>query len=70
MDLVSEYRQGVRSDKFWKMAMNTRETQESLIEEQKTLHEEDGPMNNNLMSREVEVGSRVKSVAKASAYRI
>ena len=56
VELMSEDRQGVRSDKFWKMAMNTRETQESLIEEQKTLHEEDGPMSSNLMSREVGVG--------------
>ena len=49
---------------------NTRETSESLIEEEKTLHEEDGPVNSNLISKEVEVGSRVKSVAEASAYRI
>ena len=49
---------------------NTRETRQSLIEEQRTLHEEDGPVNSNLMSREVEIGSRVKSVAQASAYRI
>ena len=49
---------------------NTRETQESSIKEQKTLHEEDGPVNSNLMNREVEVGSSVKSVAEASAYRI
>ena len=40
------------------------------MDEQTTLHEEDGPVNSNLMSREVEVGSRVKSVAEASAYRI
>ena len=40
------------------------------MKEQKTLHEEDGSVNINLMSREVEVGSRVKYVAEASAYRI
>ncbi len=49
---------------------NTREMRGSSIEEQKTLHEEDGPVNSKLMSKEVEVGSRVKSVAEASAYRI
>ena len=38
---------------------NTRETCWSSIEKQKTLHEEDRPVNSNLMSREVEVGSRV-----------
>ena len=41
-----------------------------MIEEEKTLHEEDGPVNSKLISKEVEVGSRVKSVAEASAYRI
>ena len=40
-----------------------------MIKEQKNLHEEDGPVTNILMSREVEVGPRVKSVAEASAYR-
>ena len=49
---------------------NTREAPRSWIDEQKTLHEEDGPMTSNLMSREVGVGSRVKSVAEASAYRM
>ena len=49
---------------------NARETPRSSIEEEKTLHDEDGPVNNNLMSRKVEVGSRVKSVAEASVYRI
>ena len=44
--------------------------QGSSIEEQKTLHEDDGPVNSNLISREVEVGSRVKSVAEPSAYRM
>ena len=49
---------------------NIRERRRSSIEEQKTLHGEDGPVKSNLMSREVEVGSRVKSVAEASAYMI
>ena len=49
---------------------NTRETPRSSIKEEKTLHEEDGPVPSNLMNREAEVGSRVKSVAEASAYRI
>ena len=35
----------------------------------KTLHEEDGPVTSIFMSREVEVGSRVKSVAGVSACR-
>ena len=48
----------------------TRETPRSSIEEQKTLNEENVPVKSNLMSREVEVGSRVKSVAEPSAYRI
>jgi len=42
----------------------------SAIEEQKTLHEEDGPVTSILMSREVEVGPMCKSTAEASAYRI
>ena len=42
----------------------------SLIEEQKTLYDEDGPVNNNLMSREVEVWSRIKSIAETSVCRI
>ena len=49
---------------------HTRETQRSSIEEQKTLREEDGPVTRILMSRKGEVGSRVKSIAEASAYRI
>jgi hypothetical protein len=48
---------------------DTRETQRSAIEEQKILHEEDGPVTSILMSREVEVGPRVKTTAEASAYR-
>jgi len=37
--------------------------------EQKTLHEEDGSVTSILLSTEVEVGPRVKSIAEASAYR-
>jgi hypothetical protein len=48
----------------------TRETQPPSIEKQKTLHEEIGPVINNLMSREVEVGARGQSVSVASAYSI
>jgi hypothetical protein len=48
----------------------TRETRRTSIEEQKTLHEESGPVINNVMSREGEVGARVKSVSVASAYSI
>ena len=48
---------------------DTRETRRSAIEEQKTLHEEDGPVTSILMSKEVEVGPRVKSIAEASEYR-
>jgi hypothetical protein len=48
---------------------DTRETRRSAIEELKTLHEEDGPVNSVLMSREVEVGQRVRSIAEAYAYR-
>jgi hypothetical protein len=48
----------------------TREAQRPSIEERNTLHEESGPVINNLMSRDVEVGARVKSVSVASAYII
>jgi hypothetical protein len=48
----------------------TRETRRPSIEEQKTLREETGPVINNLMSREVDVGARGKSVSVASAYSI
>ena len=48
---------------------DTRVTRPSVIEEQKTLHEEDGLLTSILMSREVEVGPRVKSVADTSACR-
>ena len=36
----------------------------SAIEEQKTLHEEDGPVTSILMSSEVEVGPMFKSTAE------
>ena len=49
---------------------NTREMRRSSIEEQKNLHIADGTVNINLMSREVDFGSRVKSVAEASACMI
>ena len=39
------------------------------MEEQKTLHEENGPLTSILMSRKVEVGPRVKSIPETSAYR-
>ena len=69
--LMSEDRQEVRSDKFWKSKKEEYQGERgSSIEEQNNLHEENGPVNSNLMSREVQVGSRVKSVAEASAYRI
>ena len=42
------------------------ETRRSAIEEQKTLHEEDGPVTSILMSREVEVGPMFKSTAEGS----
>jgi hypothetical protein len=48
LDLMLEDRQGRRSDKFWKNGNHrtgvTRETRPSLLEEQKNLHEEDGPL--------------------------
>jgi hypothetical protein len=73
VDLVMEDRQGVRYDKFWEIETtergDTRVTRPSAIEEQKTLHEEDGPLTSILMSREVEVGPRVKSIADTSAYK-
>ena len=42
----------------------------SAFEEQRTLCEEGEPMTSILMSREVEVGSRDKSIAEASANRV
>ena len=48
---------------------DSREMRRSAIEEQKTLHEEDGPVTSILMSRGVEVGPMFKSTAEASAYR-
>jgi hypothetical protein len=81
--LMLEDRQGVRRDKFWEMEITERGTpaeredqrskncgtRRSTIEELKTLHEEDGPVNSVLMSRKVEVGPRFKSTAEAFAYR-
>jgi len=72
-DLMLEDWQGVRSDSFGKgnhRMRDTRETRQSSIKEQKTLHEENGPVTSILKSTEVEVGSRVKSIAGASAYGI
>jgi hypothetical protein len=46
---------------------DSRERQQSAIEEQKTLHEEDGPVSSISESREVEVGPMFKSTAEASA---
>jgi hypothetical protein len=40
------------------------------LEEQKTLREEDEPVTSILMSKEVEVGSKVKPIAEASANSI
>ena len=48
---------------------DTRVTRPSAIDEQKNLHEEDGSLTSILMSRKVEVGPRVKSVAETSACR-
>jgi hypothetical protein len=47
---------------------DSRETLRSVIKEQKTLRE-DEPMTSILVSREVEVGSKVKSIAEASSNR-
>ena len=43
---------------------------QSTIKEHKTLREEDEQVTSILMSREAEVGSRVKSIAEASANKI
>ena len=50
--------------------IGTRETRRSAIEEQKTLREVDETVTSILVSKEVEVGSRVKSIAEASANGI
>ena len=42
---------------------------QSTIKEHKTLREEDEQVTSILMSREAEVGSRVKSIAEASANK-
>jgi hypothetical protein len=73
VDLMLEDRQGGRSDKFWKMEITERRMpgkRGDHLLKNRTLHEEDGPATSVLMSREVEVGSRVKSIAEASAYKI
>ena len=46
---------------------DSRERRRSAIEEQKTLHKEDGPVTSIFVSREVEVGPMFKSTAEASA---
>ena len=46
---------------------DSRVTRQSAFEEEKTLHEEDGPVTSILMSREVEVGPMFESTAEASA---
>ena len=46
---------------------DSRETRRLAIEEQKALHEEDGPVTSILMSREAEVGPMFKYTAEASA---
>jgi len=46
---------------------DSRETRRSAIEEQKTLHEEDGLVTSIFVSTEVEVGPMFKSTAEASA---
>jgi len=43
--------------------------QQSAIEEQKTLPEEDGSVTSVVMSRKPEVGPKVKSIVEASAYK-
>ena len=45
---------------------DSRETRPSAIEEQNTLHEEDGRVTSILMSREAEVGPMFKSTAEVS----
>jgi len=46
---------------------DSRQTRRSAIEEQKTLHEEDGPVTSISVSTEVEVGPMFKSTTEASA---
>jgi hypothetical protein len=48
---------------------DTREEQQSAIEDQKTLYEDDKSVTSVLMSREVDVGPRIKSTTEASEYR-
>jgi hypothetical protein len=73
VDLMFEDQKGVRCDKFWKMEITEQgipgKCNDQQIEQQKTLHEEDGSVTTILMSRQAKVGSRVKNIAEASAYR-
>jgi hypothetical protein len=48
----------------------TRETRQSSIEKQKTLHEERGTETNKGVSRETEARTGFESIAMASAYRV
>ena len=48
------------NDSFNPTHLSTGQTRLSAIEEQKTLHEEDGPVTSILMSREAEVGPMFK----------
>jgi hypothetical protein len=48
----------------------TRETRESSIEKQKTLHEERGTETNKWVRRETEARTGVESIGTASAYRV
>ena len=56
--------------KYCQYLHNGRSSIKKTIEEQTTLQEEDGPMNTILISGEVEVGLRLKSVAEPSACNI
>ena len=73
LDLMSEDRQGIRSDNTgnWKSQNERYQVNAAIIDRKsKDFNEEDGPVTSILMSREVEVGSRVKSIAEVSAYII
>jgi hypothetical protein len=67
-----EDRQGVSSDKFWKMEITRRgiprKTHDQRMKK-KSSHEDDGPVTSILRSRKVDVRPRVKSIVEASAYR-
>ena len=74
LDLMLEDRQGRRSDKFWKNGNHrtgvTRETRPSLLEEQKNLHEEDGPLLISWLEGKLKLGEMFNSTADESAYMI